>query len=121
MVPILILVISALLSVIFAIMSARPNVTNKNVDYKTIKQKKTSPLFFGNFVSLKLADFIRDLEQLREKQTLLYDNMGVDIYYLGQVLANKYSLLRVSYTIFMGGLIFTVVSFVGIFAYTHLL
>ena len=38
--------------------------------------------------------------------------MITDIYYLGDVLSKKYRLLRVSYTIFMIGLILTVVSFV---------
>jgi hypothetical protein len=48
---------------------------------------------------------------MREKDSL-YNNMITDIYYLGDVLSKKYRLLRVSYTIFMIGLILTVLSFV---------
>ncbi len=48
---------------------------------------------------------------MREKDAL-YNNMITDIYYLGDVLSKKYRLLRISYTIFMIGLILTVVSFI---------
>ena len=41
----------------------------------------------------------------------LYTNMMTDVYYLGAVLERKYRLLRTSYTIFMVGLILTVLSF----------
>lgn len=117
-VPIMVLLLSALLSVIFAILSARPEVTSKYVDKEKIKEKKTSVLFFGNFVNITLEDFISNLKEFRKDQGLLYDNMSVDIYYLGIVLTRKYKLLRYSYNIFMGGLILCVLTFLSIFIYT---
>ena len=51
---------------------------------------------------------MRDL--MREKDAL-YVNMVTDVYYLGEVLARKYGLLRKSYSVFMVGLILTVLSF----------
>ena len=41
----------------------------------------------------------------------LYDNMIMDFYYLGHVLGQKYQRLRICYTIFMYGLIISVVDF----------
>ncbi len=117
-VPIMVLLVSALLSVIFAILSARPEVTSKEVDKEKIEKKQSSVLFFGNFVNMPLNDFISNLKKFRNDQGLLYDNMSVDIYYLGIVLTRKYRLLRYSYNIFMGGLILCVISFLAIFIYT---
>lgn len=117
-VPIMVLLVSALLSVIFAILSARPEVTSKEVDKEKIEKKQSSVLFFGNFVNMPLNDFISNLKKFRNDQGLLYDNMSVDIYYLGIVLTRKYRLLRYSYNIFMGGLILSVLSFLSIFIYT---
>ena len=42
----------------------------------------------------------------------LYDSLIKDQYYLGMVLGKKYNLLRRSYTIFMFGLIISVLSFI---------
>lgn len=117
-VPIMVLLVFALVSVIFAILSARPEVTSKNVDKQKIKEKKSSVLFFGNFVNIELEDFVSNLKVFRDDQGLLYDNMSIDIYYLGKVLTKKYKLLRYSYNIFMGGLILCVLTFLTIFIYT---
>jgi hypothetical protein len=48
----------------------------------------------------------------------LYSGMIRDIYFLGVVLGKKYRLLRISYTIFMYGIIFAVLAFaVAIYFY----
>lgn len=118
-IPICILLIGALVSVIFAVLSARPSVTEKKVNLEKIKKKKSSALFFGNFAYMDLKDFIKSMRTLTKSKDLLYDNMTIDIYYLGQVLTKKYRLLRYSYNIFMIGLIIAVVAFIGIFIYTQ--
>lgn len=117
-VPVLVLLVGALLSVVFAILSARPEVTSKTVDKEKIKKKQSSVLFFGNFTNMPLPEFIDNLKEFRKNQGLLYDNMTVDLYFLGIVLTRKYKLLRHSYNIFMGGLIVAVVTFLAIFIYT---
>ena len=118
-VPICILLVGSLTSVIFAILSARPNVTSKEIDLEKIKQKKSSVLFFGNFTNMKLQEFINNMNELTEERDLLYDNMNIDIYFLGLVLTKKYSQLRISYNVFMGGLVLAVVAFLGIFFYSQ--
>jgi hypothetical protein len=47
----------------------------------------------------------------------LYNSMIKDIYFLGVVLARKYKYLRISYTIFMWGLIIAVIAFAIAFMY----
>jgi HD superfamily phosphodiesterase len=114
-VPIAILLITCAASVVFAIFSARPKVTNMILDENSIKKKESSLLFFGNFTNLSLDQYLDDMKILMNERELLYDHMTVDIYFLGKVLHRKYRLLRISYNVFMVGLLFTVSSFIIIF------
>ncbi len=119
-VPILVLLLGAMISVVFAVLSARPDVTSKKVSKERIRNKKSSILFFGNFVNTSLKHFIQSLAGFRKNQEQLYDNMSVDIYYLGAVLTKKYKLLRFSYNTFMVSLCLAVATFIGIFLYSNL-
>lgn len=115
--PMLLLVISSLISVTFAILSARPNVTSK--EKFQLENKGSSILFFGNFAQLQLQEFVDHIKSLKEEKNELYDSMSVDIYHLGGVLVRKYKLLTWSYNIFMVGLILCAVGFVGIIIYSY--
>ncbi|RSK46259.1 Pycsar system effector family protein [Hymenobacter perfusus] len=113
-VPMGILLATALASVITAILCAQPDVTS----FKWLKRspqiatnRRVNLLFFGNFSKLSLDDFQSGMTQLMQQKDALYTNMVTDIYYLGDVLTKKYRLLRLSYTIFMVGLILTALSF----------
>jgi predicted metal-dependent HD superfamily phosphohydrolase len=112
MVPIGILILTTLGSVVSAIMSAQPEVTSFNIRPNKVQSKKVNILFFGNFTKLPLEDFQAGMHELMREKDTLYNNMITDIYYLGDVLSKKYRLLRISYTIFMIGLILTVLSFI---------
>ncbi|MBX0291437.1 HD domain-containing protein [Hymenobacter sp. HSC-4F20] len=113
-VPMGILLATALASVITAILCAQPDVTS----FKWLKRspqiatnRRVNLLFFGNFNKLSLDDFQRGMTEIMGQKEALYTNMVTDIYYLGDVLTKKYRLLRLSYTIFMVGLILTALSF----------
>ncbi|MEX2336264.1 MAG: Pycsar system effector family protein [Fulvivirga sp.] len=117
-IPILILLIGALGSVIFAVLSARPKVTSKEVDKEDVKKNKISLLYFGNFLGIPKEEFVDYLKTLKKDQEKLYDSMSLDLYNLGYVLREKYRLLTFSYNAFMIGLIATVLAFIIIFFYT---
>lgn len=117
--PICILLLSSLTAVIFAVLSANPTVTNKREEDTTKKHKRSSILFFGNFANLELDEFIAEMNSLMGNKGVLYNNMTTDIYYLGKVLTRKYKLLRISYTVFMLGLIFCVLSFMIVMFSTY--
>ncbi|QNF31687.1 HD domain-containing protein [Adhaeribacter swui] len=112
MIPVGILLLTTLGSVVSAIMSAQPEVTSFNIKPSKVQSKKVNLLFFGNFTKLPLEDFQAGMYEIMREKDALYTNMITDIYYLGDVLAKKYRLLRISYTIFMIGLILTVIAFV---------
>jgi predicted metal-dependent HD superfamily phosphohydrolase len=117
--PMCILLLTSLTSVIFSVLSAKPTVTRKKpVEVKT-EEKKSSVLFFGNFTEMPLDNFIEEMNTLKDNQHDLYENMSVDIYHLGKVLKQKYKLLRISYLVFMGGLILAVAVFLVVFTFSY--
>ncbi|MDJ0367529.1 DUF5706 domain-containing protein [Hymenobacter sp. H14-R3] len=119
-VPMAVLLITALGSVTTAILSAQPDVTS----FKWLKKnpeiasnRRVNLLFFGQFTKLSLQHFQEGMRDLMRQKDALYNNMVTDVYYLGEVLDRKYKLLRVSYSIFMVGLILTALSFGIVLAY----
>jgi len=119
-VPMTVLLLTALGSVTSAILSAQPDVTSfkwlkKNPEIAT--NRRVNLLFFGQFTKLSLQHFQEGMRELMRQKDTLYNNMVTDVYYLGEVLDRKYKLLRVSYSIFMVGLILTALSFGIVLAY----
>ena len=60
---------------------------------------------------MDLFDYDWAMREMMADKDYLYGNMIKDIYYLGIVLARKYKLLRISYNIFMFGLITAILAF----------
>jgi len=119
-VPMGILLLTSLGSIVTAILSAQPDVTS----FKWLKKspqvatnRRVNLLFFGQFTKLSLDNFQSGMRDLMRQKDMLYTNMVTDVYYLGEVLTRKYGLLRRSYSIFMVGLILTVLSFVIVLLY----
>ncbi len=110
-IPTSILIVTCLLSVTFAILSTRPSVSKGKFTEEDIRNKKTNLLFFGNFHQMELGDYQWGMNQMIKDKEYLYNTMTMDIYFLGVVLARKYKFLRIAYTIFMWGLIISVLAF----------
>ena len=115
--PMAFLLLTSLLAVVFAILSARPNVTTK--EKYELNKKDSSILFFGNFAQLELREFVDKIKALKDQKDELYDSMTVDIFYLGSVLVRKYNYLSWSYNIFMFGMVFCAVGFVVIMLFSY--
>jgi len=110
-VPACILLAVCLASMTFSILATRPSVSGGRFTEEDIRNKKTNLLFFGNFYRMQLDDYQRAMNQMMKDGDYLYNSIIKDIYFLGIVLAKKYRYLRISYTIFMWGLIIAVVAF----------
>jgi predicted metal-dependent HD superfamily phosphohydrolase len=115
-IPTILLVAICLCAVVYAIMVTRPNVNHGMFTQEDLQQKKVNLLFFGNFFNMDVADYENGMVQMMKDNEFLYGSMIKDIYYHGKVLARKYKYLRLSYNIFMYGLIFSMVAF-GIAAF----
>ena len=107
--PVVIFLVTGIASLVFAVLSARPKVTNINIDSNTPPQRGLA--FFGNFVHLSSEAFTEAVDDMFHSSSLLYTNMVQDLYHLGKVLDQKYRYLSIAYNIFMVGLIVTVLLF----------
>lgn len=110
-IPAGLLTLTSMTSLIYAILVTRPKVTTGVFSKEDIMHKKANLLFFGNFHKMSLTDFTWGMNAMMEDSAYLYDSMVKDFYHLGQVLGVKYRQLRISFTIFMYGLIISVLAF----------
>ncbi|MGG7552837.1 Pycsar system effector family protein [Chryseobacterium arthrosphaerae] len=109
--PSFILLLSSVLTIIFAILSTKPNVTKTTFSAQDIINRKVNLLFFGNFQQMQFDDYHNAMKDLIKDRDYIYDSMVKDLYYLGKVLDRKYKLLSITYKIFMAGIIISVLSF----------
>lgn len=120
-IPIILLTLTSMSSIIFAILSILPNRTQGKFSEEEIRGKKGNLLYFGNFHDMKQRDYEWGMLQMMNDSEYLYSSMIRDIYYLGQILYSKYSLIRWSLRIFLGGFILSLLSFgiLRIFFHSH--
>lgn len=110
-IPLAILILTCLIAITCSILATRPSISSGKFTEEDIRNKKTNLLFFGNFHQMQLQDYQWGMNQMMRDKEYLYNTMMMDIYYLGVVLARKYRFLRIAYTVFMVGLIITVIVF----------
>ncbi|RKR11447.1 HD domain-containing protein [Flavobacterium sp. 90] len=111
-IPTFIMLMSSVITIIFAILSTRPKVTSGFFTRDDVEAKKVNLMFFGNFYKMPLEDYDWAMNEMMKDRDYLYSTMIKDLYYLGLVLQRKYNLLRIAYNFFMFGLIITVIAFV---------
>lgn len=114
-IPLICFVLTAMLSLVMAVLSVMPRVTNFNQKYDPEKDTaiiKQNLLFFGNFAQLPSERFEALMREVLNDSELLYGNMVRDTYYLGEVLNRKYRWLSVAYKIFLTGFSISVFSFI---------
>ncbi len=112
--PVVLFLVTALTSLIFAVLSIRPKVTAHNDGKVDLNEARKNIVFFGNFINLSLEQFEEAMDAVLRDGELLYGNMTRDLYFLGKVLDKKYRFLTMSYNIFMVGFVSTVISFLAV-------
>lgn len=117
-VPTVIMTSVSMITLIFATLVTRPKVTGGTFTDEDIEQKRANLLFFGNFYNMDLKKFQWGMTEMINDKSYLINSMIKDFYYLGQVLGKKYKYLRICYSIFMFGLIISVLAF-GIAIYLY--
>ncbi|WP_299710060.1 Pycsar system effector family protein [uncultured Tenacibaculum sp.] len=109
--PTIIFVAFTVVSIILSILATRPNVTQGKFTKEDIANKKVNLIFFGNFHKMSLQEFEWGMSEMMKDRDYLYGSLTKDLYFLGLVLNRKYSLLRTTYTVFMIGIIVSVIAF----------
>lgn len=116
-IPTIILVAVCLSSLFYAIQATRPKVTEGKSSMEDIKARRSNLLFFGNFYNMAIDDFHYGMMEMIRDEDFLYSSMTRDLYYLGVVLAKKYTFLRICYNIFLFGIIVAVLAFLFAIVY----
>ncbi|PWG06200.1 Pycsar system effector family protein [Polaribacter aquimarinus] len=116
-IPSIIFVLFTVVSIVLSILATRPNVTQGRFSKEDVANKKVNLLFFGNFHQMKLNDFEWGIQEMMKDREYLYSSLTKDLYFLGLVLNRKYSLLRHTYTVFMVGIILSVIAFAIAFSF----
>ncbi|MBI1937778.1 MAG: HD domain-containing protein [Ignavibacteriales bacterium] len=111
-IPTFTLALVSLVTLVFAVIVTRPKISSGIFTKEEIHNKKANLLFFGNFHRMNLDDFSWGMKEMINDREYLYDSMIKDFYYLGLVLGHKYRYLRICYSIFIYGLIISVIVFV---------
>lgn len=112
------LLLGCALSLVYAVLAARPRVTRQTVTLQDVLDNRANVLFFGNFVDLDVDQYLEAMKALILDTDRLYTNMMRDIYFLGLVLDRKYRLLRTAYTVFMFSTVIGVLFFVTVYVLT---
>lgn len=115
LIPATIFLCGTLISIVYAILAARPRVSSTQISLEDLEHSEGNILFFGDFVNLSQDEFTRGMMSLLEDKTLVYESMIHNLYGLGSVLRKKFALLMGAYTSFMVALILGVSSFIGVF------
>ena len=114
-VPIVLIMLSCLISVIFAIQAARPKLIKAKPEGG--EMQKSSLLFFGVIANYTQQGYLEEMKRLLAANDELYDHMTTDLYNQGLILKRKYNLLVYAYQVFMFGFIFSVLVFLGFLAF----
>ena len=111
--PIILLLLTCLLSVIFALRATKPKII-KTKNKTDVKMPGSSLMFFGSIPERTLDEYLAEMDVLEHSKELIYHTMEIEIYNQSKVLNVKYKLLRIAFLIFMYGFILSVLAF-GVF------
>jgi hypothetical protein len=105
LIPVGLFTVCGLVSLIYAALSARPSGK---------EQPEENLAFFGSFSQLSRAEFAAKMEEKLKDPNALYGTLVNDLHGLGKSLERKYGLLRMAYTVFLVGLVVSVLVLGGV-------
>jgi len=117
LIPTTIFLVGTLISIVYAILAARPRVTSQPITLEDLEHSKGNILFFGNFANMTEDEFTEGMVDLIQDKSVVYETMIRNIYGLGSVLKKKFHLLKIAYTVFMIALILGVTSYIAVFVW----
>ncbi len=115
--PTIMLLSVCLVAMIYATLATRPIPMKGYSSMESILDKKSNLFFFGNYFNMSFDEYEKGMNATVADDDILDTTIMRDLFFLGKTLGNKYRYLRKCYTIFMYGIIVTVVSFVVVFSF----
>jgi len=109
--PTLILILTNIITILIAISATRPKINMDSNDDVEFKDAGNNILFYGNFYKMPFDKFNRVIRETIVDKENLYDSLSKDIYHQGIILVKKFRKINLSYTVFVIGLILSIISF----------
>ena len=105
------LLLTCLASMIYATLATRPIKMNGLTSPDEVREGNANLFFFGNFYRMNFQEYKNSMQDSISREEALDNSIMRDLFYLGKSLGTKYNQLRVCYTIFMTGIILSVLVF----------
>lgn len=115
MIPNVFLAISCVVSIVLALMVARPVLPAKNKENEPVNW-----FFFGSFKFYSVEEFHQAIFGLQRDPHAVHEAMSRDLYWMGLSLARKYRLLSMAYRVFIYCQLTTATVYFAFFAWHQL-
>ncbi|CAN5412670.1 hypothetical protein BH10BAC2_BH10BAC2_42250 [soil metagenome] len=109
--PTVILLLVSVFTIIYAVLATRPKIPNGTFTQEQVEKKSVNLLYFGSYYNMNFKEYSAGIKAMMEDSDFLYGSLTKDIFWQGKVLGRKYRLLRISYSIFLYGIIASVTAF----------
>lgn len=114
--PAFLLIITCLLSVIFALLATQPRIIKSKNKIQHVRSN-SGLLFFGSIQDRTLDAYLADMDELTHSPDAVYHAMETEIYNQSKVLDRKYRLLNIAFLVFRYGFISSVLVFLVIYLF----
>ena len=109
--PAIILLVTCIVSIVYATLVTRPHKMQGFTDPEAIESGKANLFFFGNFYKMDFEEYLHGIHLTLKSQSNLDESIIRDLYFSGKILGAKYQKLRNCYIVFIVGIILASVSF----------
>ncbi len=110
-VPTMMLLAVNISTIIYAVLATRPKATTGVFTKEQVEKKSVNLLFYGSFYNMNFKEYDEGIRAMMSDSEFLYGSLTKDIFWQGKVLGRKFRLLRISYTIFLYGMITAVAAY----------
>ncbi len=117
-IPIIILILTCGISIILATLATRPTM-EKDITEEDFATGNKSIFHFKNFSGLSKEGFIASVNDVVSRSSTFEKTVYMDLYDVGMDLDRKYRWLKVCYTVFVVGILLTLVTFLFCAFYFH--
>jgi hypothetical protein len=110
--PTLIMILTNVITILIAVSATRPKMRfiPKSSDYA--ESADNNLLYHGNFNKMSFDQFSRTIKKTMVSKDDLYNSLIKDIYHQGNLLNLKFKRINAAYSVFVAGLLLSIISFV---------
>lgn len=117
LIPVTAFLLTCTVSIIFAVLAARPDVEKSPKSLEEFREEKADILIFQQFASLSPDEFDTAMWEMLQDNDRVYRSMTAHIYNMGKIADKKFHRLHISYNTFMVGLTASVLILIMVLTY----